>query len=112
MQPGAAVSTTASSTGAQYVQSGGSATDTLLSGGAESVASGGVTISAIILSNGTEYLSSGCAVGEYLTVSGGGLLSGPGELIGANSAAGTVNGVMVGDLPPCGFARTAFGRRG
>src|ERR1700677_3646950 len=58
------------------------------------VLSGGEVISSIILSGGSATLSSG-ALGDVLTVSSGGVLDGPGALIGESVVGGTINGVTV-----------------
>jgi len=68
---------------------------TVSSGGTEYVDSGGETLSATVLDGGTEDLASG-TTGDALTVSGGGVVSGPGVLIGADTIDGAANSVGVG----------------
>jgi autotransporter passenger strand-loop-strand repeat protein len=62
----------------------------------ENVSSGGHATSTTILSGGTDFLESG-GTADAVTVSAGGILEGPGTLIHYNTAAGTVEGVTVGD---------------
>jgi autotransporter passenger strand-loop-strand repeat protein len=71
------------------------------SGGTEYVSAGGVTSGAQVKSAGVENLASG-AVADSITVSAGGALVGPGELINANFAAGAVYSVTVGDASHVG----------
>jgi autotransporter passenger strand-loop-strand repeat protein len=94
---GSALNAQLSGQGWQIVSSGGLASHTVVSSvGAEFVQSGGATRALNVLSGGVAYLSAG-AFGDGVTVAAGGTLVGPGTLIHANSAAGVVSGVVVGD---------------
>jgi membrane-bound inhibitor of C-type lysozyme len=73
----------------------GSATRTTVSSGATEYVFGGETIAAKVLNGGTESLAAG-TVGEGLTVSAGGVVSGPGTLIGADAIHGSASGVAIG----------------
>ncbi len=96
-QGGSAVSANLEDVGYQVVLSGGYASATTVSATTEQIVeSGGSARSTVVLSGGAAILYAG-AIGDALTVSSGGVLDGPGVLIDSSTAAGTVNGVTVGD---------------